>query len=482
MEHNDVLVRQEQIDLFKSRGYTNDDILPNKPEQRSMSTLNFFTLWMGSVHNIPNYLTVGGFLALGVAPIHVFLAIILAGLAVAGLMTVNGKAGSMYGIPFAIHLRSVYGSAGSKLPGFLRGVVAAIAWFGVQNYAGSKALLILVSRIWPAFLNVGEGINILGLSVPAFLSFVVFFLINVMIGLGGGRVLNKFTAILNPLIYVVFGGMVVWGLSVAGGFGPIFDHVTAVNQSVATPLAYLIIIASTLSVWAAPGVSVSDFTQNATSTKSQTIGQILSLLVGYVIFAFASITVLNGAAITGVSHQGDVLQIINQWDSMPAIFLASFVLLMTTVSTNATGNIIPAAFQLTALFPQKINYRKGVIIASIISFIIMPWKFMESGSVILVFLNYIGSLLGPVAGVMIAHFYFVDKQKIDLDLLYYSPEQAADNPYSGVNKKAYIATICGFVVSIVGQFIPALEFLSQISWIDGFVVGLLVYFVLNRAE
>ena len=48
--------------------------------------------------------------------------------------------GSKYGIPFAMHLQSTSGSLGAKLPGFLRGCVAAIAWFGLQTFTGSLAL------------------------------------------------------------------------------------------------------------------------------------------------------------------------------------------------------------------------------------------------------------------------------------------------------------------------------------------------------
>ena len=45
----------------------------------------------------------------------------------ASAMVINGEAGSKYGIPFAMHLRSTYGNLGAKLPGFLRGCVATIA-------------------------------------------------------------------------------------------------------------------------------------------------------------------------------------------------------------------------------------------------------------------------------------------------------------------------------------------------------------------
>lgn len=479
MEEKDLFPTQEQIDLFKKRGYVNEDILPKTKEQRSMSRNNYFTLWMGSVHNIPNYLAVGGFLALGIAPIHVIMAIILAGISISIFMTYNGRAGSKYGIPFSMHLRSVFGNLGAKLPGFLRGVVAAIAWFGVQNYAGSQALLILISRIWPGFLEIGGDSTILGLSVPGMIAFVIFFLLNVVIGIGGGEVLNRFTAIISPFIYVVFGGMVIWGLRLAGGFTPILNYVTESTSNYNPIFAYLIIISSSIAVWAAPGVSVADFTQQAKSTKDQVIGQTGSLVVAYTMYAFASVIVLNVASINNINHQGDILTIINSWDSLLSIFAASFVLLMTTISTNATGNIIPAAYQLTALFPKHLNYKRGVIIASVISFLIMPWKFMQSGSLILVFLNAIGSLLGPVAGVMIAHYYFITKQKIDINELYVNLDESEENIYQGVNYNAYFAMFVGFIISIGGQFIPALNFISQIGWIAGFLVGAIIYLVLT---
>ncbi|MES3705183.1 hypothetical protein ABFE52_05255 [Staphylococcus ureilyticus] len=44
--------------VFEKRGY-NKDIMPKTPTQRNNSAFNFFTLWMGAVHNIPNYTAVG---------------------------------------------------------------------------------------------------------------------------------------------------------------------------------------------------------------------------------------------------------------------------------------------------------------------------------------------------------------------------------------------------------------------------------------
>ena len=477
-----IAVTEEDVNRIRSRGY-NEDILPKTEDKRNMGAKNYFTLWMGSVHNIPNYTAVGGFLFLGLSPINIMLALILSSLTVAGLMVLNGKAGSKYGIPFAMHLRATYGDVGAKLPGFLRGGVAAIAWFGLQNYTASLALLILIGKIWPGFLTLAPDFNFFGIGLPGLIAFTVFWAINLLIGLGGGEALNKFTAVLNPLIYIVFIGMTIWAINVGGGIGNILSFVPTGSSVQNNPgiLVYLMIINSVLAVWAGPGASVSDFTQNAKSTRAQVIGQTASLLVGYIIFAFSSVSILIGGSIHYGVQEWNVLNIVDKWDNLPAALLAIVVLLMTTISTNATGNIVPAAYQLSALFPKKINYKKGVLLAGIISYLIMPWKLMENADSIFAFLNMIGAVLGPVAGVMLAQYYFVHKQQINLDELYMDPnEDNSTNQYKGVNKAAYIATIIALVVSMSGQFIPSLSIISSLSFIVGAGLSFSLYLTMKK--
>lgn len=481
MENQDYQITEEELQSFRERGY-NEALLPKPLSKRIMGKSNYFTLWMGSVHNIPNYTAVGGFLFLGLSPINIMLALMLSATAVALFMTLNGRAGSKYGIPFALHLRSTYGDMGAKLPGFLRGCVAAIAWFGLQNYTGSLALLILIGKIWPQFLTLGGNTMILGISMPGLIAFTIFWVVNMLIGFGGGEILNKFTAILSPLIYIVFGGMAIWAISAAGGLGAILSYdVAGAVHNISPVFVYFMIINSVLAVWAAPGASVADFTQNAKSTKDQTIGQTASFLVGYGIFAFSSVVILIGGSIRYGIQEWNILNIVDRWDNSFAIVVAMLVFLLTTVSTNATGNIIPAAYQLSALFPKRIDYKKGVLLASVISFMIMPWKLMENANSIFIFLNTIGAVLGPVAGTMIAHYYFVEHQTIDLDQLYM--DQQADNRhniYKGLNKPAYVATVLALVICLSGNFIPALKVISDISWISGFISAFGAYLLLRN--
>jgi len=244
-------------------------------------------------------------------------------------------------------------------------------------------------------------------------------------------------------------------------------------------LSFILIFNSLLGVWAGPGSSVADFTQNAKSTKSQIIGQISGIVVAHILFAIASVFIIIGGSIYLGHQEWNILTIINEWGNFWAILISTGVLLMTTISTNATSNIIPAAYQLSALLPKWINYRRGVVIASVLSVVIMPWKMMENEGSIFLFLNAIGAILGPVAGVMIVHFYFVSRCHIDIDKLYFDLYDK-DIKIQRINVSAYIATIIGVVISLLG-FLPAFAVIADFSWFIGFMISSAIYIVLHYA-
>lgn len=467
-----VEISQELLKKYNDRGYTKE-LLPKEPSQKTWGIFNYFTLWMGSVHNVPNYVAVGGFLVLGLSTINVMGAIMVSALIVSLIMVLNGAAGSKYGIPFSMLLRASYGIRGALFPGLLRGGIAAIMWFGLQNYAGSLALLILIGKLWPNFLTIWGPTKILGITIPRLIVFLIFCGANIGIGLAGGNILNKFTAILNPLIYIVFGGMAIWTISLVG-FKEIFAYVPKNVQSGGNHLfLFFIIVNAIIAVWSGPMVSVSDFTQNSKSFKAQSVGQTLGLLVSYILFAFSSVCILAGASVHYGVDTWNVLDIVKRWDNIFVSIFAVMVILMTTISTNATGNIIPAGYQLAATF-KKLSYKQGVLLASLISIIICPWKLMENQNSIYTFLDIIGGILGPVIGVMLSHYFVVIHQEINLDNLYI--EEGNFSYYkNGFNSLAFIATIVAGILSLGGKIITVLEPLSRLSWFVGIIVAFLVY-------
>ncbi len=164
----------------------------------------------------------------------------------------------------------------------LRGI-AGISYFNWEDLAG--------------ILDIRRRFQAAGFFTAGANYFSNFWIINVGIGFGGGKVLNKFTAILNPCIYIVFGGMAIWAISLVG-IGPILDYLpSGVQKAEHSGFLFLVVINAVVAVWAAPAVSASDFTQNAHSFRAQALGQTLGLIVAYILFAVASVCIIAGASI-----------------------------------------------------------------------------------------------------------------------------------------------------------------------------------------
>ncbi|MGS3059778.1 cytosine permease, partial [Escherichia coli] len=76
-----------------------EDLLPQTQSPRTWKTVNYFTLWMGSVHNVPNYVMVGGFFLLGLFPFRIPLATLLNAFFPAAVRVLKGAVGNKPGGP-----------------------------------------------------------------------------------------------------------------------------------------------------------------------------------------------------------------------------------------------------------------------------------------------------------------------------------------------------------------------------------------------
>lgn len=472
MEHFD---REKAI----AGGYS-VDILPTKDGERSWGIGNFFSVWMGSVHNVPNYIAIGGLFALGMSVGQVFASIMVASLIIAFMLVLNGHAGSKYGLPFSMLLRLSYGPKGAMIPGVLRGVISAIMWFGFQTFAGSQAMSILIGKLWPTYLTLGGDWSFLGLSLPAMLSFLIFWLFNVSLIFGGMRFLGKFTNILSPLVYLVFGGMAIWAINLAGGIGPILAY-TGSGVAGNKIIIFFAAVTAVIAAWAAPIVNVADFTKLAKSTKTQAIGQTVGLVVAYLLFAIASISIIVGSEVAFGTPIWNVLDVVARFDGTFAIAISVLTLCLTTLSVNITGNLVPAGYQLASLFPKMLTFKSGAIIAAIIGIFTMPWKLMESATSVFTFLNIVGGILAPVTGIMLAQYFIISKRNIDLNALYDS-KKGKYYYQKGFNINAIATTIIAGVFCLIGNFVPFLKPLYDMSWFIGIITAFVLYTVLESVR
>ncbi|EKU46814.1 cytosine permease [Staphylococcus massiliensis] len=430
-----------------------------------MTPFNYFTIWMGAVHNIPNYAMVGGFLALGISPLMIFISIMLSALFIACFLTLNGIMGSHRQLDFSQQLQMSFGQKGALFPGILRGIIVSIMWYGLQIYAGAEALNLILKDMLPSIMRPLADVSFLGMNGSLWIAFLLFWLINIGVGYGGERALNKITMWIPVLVLITFVSMSVWALSASGGFDTImsyrYDSGLEHHQTLFVSLC--IILNAMLSVWIAPISSVSDFTQHATSSKGQIIGQFVGILTAHVLFAFASLTILIGGSVYLNHSEWQLIDIIQAWDHQSVKYLAIGVLILTTLSTNVTSNIIPTAYQLKALTKHKLSYRTGVIVASLVCLLIMPWKMMAHSQSIFTFLNIIGAFLGPVVSILV----------IDT-IRFLKGRLSTHKRVPHYEKRALTSVIIGIFSSLIG-FVPLFEALKSYQLLLGLVVSSVIY-------
>ena len=105
---------------------------------------------------------------------------------------------------------------------------------------------------------------------------------------------------------------------------------------------------------------------------------------------------------------------------------------------------------------------------------------MENADSIFIFLNAIGAVLGPVAGVMIANYYFVQKQQIDLNALYVDKHKKRKPILLRIKQAGVCCYYSGVGSFLNGQFIPQVKIIADISWFVGFATGFVLYLVLKN--
>ena len=121
------------------------------------------------------------------------------------------------------------------------------------------------------------------------------------------------------------------------------------------------------------------------------------------------------------------------------------------------ANFVAPSFALANLMPRKLNFRRAAVVSAIIGFVILPWNLYSSPIVIVYFLGGLGAFLGPLFGIVMADYWLLRKQQVDVPALYtYDPA----GPYhyrNGINPKAIKALIPSALISLVFAFLPALH-------------------------
>jgi cytosine/uracil/thiamine/allantoin permease len=228
----------------------------------------------------------------------------------------------------------------------------------------------------------------------------------------------------GPIMLVYFVWLVIFLLTRAE-FQPNIPKLWASKVGYLS-MPFLAYLAVQTNWWATVALNISDISRGINPAKKGAFGT--GLFVGIVLCQMLGTALgYTAATLTGTILPQDIIV-----KYSPGAFAAIIGLLFAFLapwSTDMTANSIPLFNIIMSTF--KARWKPAVIIGSVIAFFATPWWlrfFGGSGDQAQNYINYMtawasnyGILLGPIAGIMIAKYWLVNKQKVDLQALYTKP-------------------------------------------------------------
>ncbi|MCZ2836794.1 NCS1 family nucleobase:cation symporter-1 [Modestobacter sp. VKM Ac-2985] len=425
---------------------TNEDLAPLR--QQRWGSYNIFAFWMSDVHSVGGYVTAGSLFALGIAAWQVLIALVVGIVIVQVFVNLVAKPSQKTGVPYPVINRAVFGVKGANIPAIIRGLIA-VAWYGVQTFLAASSLNI----IWLKFVPGAEALltpSFLGLEALGWISFAVLWVAQAALFWRGMETIRKFIDFAGPAVYVVMIVLAVYLVSEAGWSNIDLSLNTGPTLSGwATISTMLGAIALVVSYFSGPMLNFGDFARYGKSFEAVKRGNLLGLPLNFLFFSL--LTVVCASATVPVFGEliTDPIATVEAIDSTFAILLGGLTFVVATVGINIVANFIAPAFDFSNVAPQKISWRAGGMIAAVGSVFLTPWNWYDSAEGIRFSLGILGSLIGPLFGILIAGYYLASKQLVAVDDMYSMSPTGRYWFRGGYNPNAVLAVLGAGVPTIL---------------------------------
>lgn len=455
--------------LIGQTALINDDLAPTKLSQRTWGTYHIAALWIGMSVCIPTYMLASGLIAGGMNWWQALMTVTLGNIIVLIPMILNAHAGTKYGIPFPILTRASFGTIGSNIPAILRAIVAC-GWFGIQTWIGGQAfnsMIILLLPEWAVF-SWGQAIG-----------FLIFWGMNVYFIINGTESIKWLEAYGAPFLIIMGLALLAWAYSAGGGFGPILSQPSKFQTTAEFWKFFIPSLTGMVGFWATLSLNIPDFTRFAKSQKDQMLGQAIGLPPTMALFAFIGVAVTSATVVIFGEAIWDPVLILNKFENPFVIIISLIALLVATLTTNIAANVVSPANDFANISPRHISFVKGGLITAVLGIVMMPWKLLSDyGTYIFGWLIGYSGFLGPIAGILIADYFLIRKQQLNVKDLY---NRGGEYEYfGGYNPKAIIALIVGVFVALIGLLVEDLRFLYDYAWFVGFGIAFVIYYLMMK--
>ncbi|MGV8919240.1 MAG: NCS1 family nucleobase:cation symporter-1 [Pseudomonas sp.] len=461
-------------DVLDSPRY-NADIAPTQVRERTWNKWHITALWIGMSICVPTY-TLGGVLTayFGLSVGEALLAILLANIVVLIPLTLNAFAGTKFGIPFPVLLRSSFGVIGSNVPCMIRALVAC-GWFGIQTLFGGLAIHLFLGSIFDGWKALGGTGEVIG--------FMMFWTLNLWVVLRGAESIKLLETLSAPLLVLVGIGLLVWAMPNVS-LSELLAQPPKRPEGASVYSYFFAGLTAMVGFWATLSLNIPDFSRYAKSQKDQILGQIFGLPLTMILFASLGVILTAASAkLVGVTVS-DPVSLIGHIQSPFWVAVAMALIIVATLSTNTAANVVSPTNDFQNIAPKLINRTKAVMLTGLVGLLLMAHELLKKLGLLVsnvsletVYSNWLlgySSLLGPIAGIMVVDYFIIKKQMLDLAGLY------RDDVYPAWNWNGFIAFGVPVALTLLSLGSSTFSWFYDYGWFTGSFLGGVLYYGVCR--
>ncbi|MFH8568683.1 NCS1 family nucleobase:cation symporter-1 [Streptomyces sp. NPDC017993] len=454
----------------------NEDLAP-APE-RKWGTYSIFALWMSDTHAISNYAFAASLFVLGLPAWEVFLALLVGISIVYWLMNRMGHAGHRTGVPYPVLARAGWGVYGANIPALLRAIMA-VAWYGIQTWLASTAVVLLTLQIVPS-LEVYHHNSVLGLSTLGWIAFLVMWGLQAVLLTRGMEFIRKVQDFATgPVVWLVVLALAVYLVVEADGGISLTRSLTGLSGSAQVEQS-LIAVSLTVATFLTLVLNYADFARFTPDHRSYRRGNLIGLPVNFTAFAVVAVLVTAGTISVFGEAIHDPVKVIEKIDNPVVTVIGALSFIIATIGINVVANFVSPAYDFANLAPKYLNFKRGGMITAVLAIVVMPWKLYSSALVIQYFLGALGAFLGPLVAILLVDYYLIRRGRIDVDALFSADREGKYYYRKGYNPKAVVAFLPAAAVSAALALVPAFGVLAPFSWIFGMGLAGGLYHLVSR--
>ncbi|MDO5140559.1 MAG: cytosine permease [Eubacteriales bacterium] len=487
---------------LKASKYYNEDLAPTKVKERTWTTRDVADLWLGLSVSIPALALASSLVALGVSPLLAIINVILGNLIILIPIQLNSHVGTKYGIPYPIYARLTFGTKGAQLSSVSRSIIGC-GWTSVQCWVGGGAVAALIGIFISFFADNTQTIALPGndsVVIGQLIGFVVFVLVCGWVAYTGMDKIKWVQNIGGPILIVVILALLIWScMTISASGHSVLDvfregnNAELIEKNGGFAFVYLAGLTGNIAYWATVALNIPDFSKMAKSQKDQFNGQMIGMPVPMAVCAIAGALFAQATMYAYGEASFDPTTVFYYVDNKIAIAVCAIGVIVATLTTCVAANIVAPSNGWSNIAPDKISFKKGVVITIIISiFVTQPWFIYGSGaSYIFTWLNNYGTIIAPVAAILCADYFVCKQKRVDVFSLY----KGNDGRYkysNGWNWCAIIAWAASFIIPLLGNTVFAfagsgrtvpnfLDMIAANGYLFSFAVAFIVYVVLMRS-